>query len=173
MPFKQRSDSGDEYGVSSVKKRYTPTQALAKIQHYCAYQERSHKEVKNKLFSYGLYPSEVDELISQLITDGFLNEERFAKAFAGGKFRIKKWGRLKIKQELESQGLTKNCVLRGLKEIEDATYRETLKELIKKKASQSTEKNPFKKRDKVARYVIGKGYESELVWAFIKELIPL
>jgi hypothetical protein len=92
------------------KKRLTPTEALTKIQRYCAYQERSHKEVKTKLFEYGLYANQVDDLISQLITDGFLNEQRFAKAYAGGKFRMKKWGRLKIKNELEFLGLTKNCI---------------------------------------------------------------
>jgi regulatory protein len=99
------------------KIRLSPKEALVKIQSYCAYQERSHKEVKNKLFEYGLYASEVDELISNLIVDGFLNEERFAKAFAGGKFRIKKWGRLKIQQELEMLGLTKRNIARQLNQI--------------------------------------------------------
>jgi regulatory protein len=97
------------YRISSdaepgFRKRLTPAEAHAKIQRYCAYQERSHKEVKNKLYEYGLYPGQVDELLSQLISEGFLNEERFAKAFAGGRFRMKKWGRLKIKNELEFNG---------------------------------------------------------------------
>lgn len=152
------------------KKRYSPTEALAKIQRYCAYQERSHKEVKNKLFEYGLYASEVDELLSRLITDGFLNEERFAKAYAGGKFRIKKWGRVKIKNELEFLGLTKNCIQRGLNEIDSADYKKTLRLLLKKKSTQLTEENAFKKRDKLARYAIGKGYESEMVWEVVKDL---
>jgi regulatory protein len=77
-------------------KKITPTEAKGKIQRYCAYQERSHQEVRNKLYSFGLYSDEVDNLLTDLITDGFLNEERFAKAFAGGKFRMKKWGRIKI-----------------------------------------------------------------------------
>lgn len=152
------------------KKRYSPTEALAKIQRYCAYQERSHKEVKTKLFDYGLYASEVDELLSRLISDGFLNEERFAKAFAGGKFRIKKWGRLKIKNELEFMGLTKNCIQRGLNEIDAADYRKTLHLLLKKKSMLLTEENAFKKRDKLARYAISKGYEPEMVWQVVKEL---
>jgi regulatory protein len=153
------------------KKKFSPKEALPKIQSYCAYQERSHKEVKNKLFEYGLYASEVDELISTLIVDGFLNEERFAKAFAGGKFRIKRWGRLKIKQELEMLGLTKRNVTTGLKEIDSSDYSKTLKALIKKKASLITESNPFKKKNLVARFVIGKGYEAEMVWEMVKEFV--
>ncbi len=155
-----------------VKKRFTPTEALTKIQRYCAYQERSHKEVRNKLFEYGLFASQVDELLSRLITDGFLNEERFAKAFAGGKFRMKKWGRLKIKNELEFMGLTKNCIQRGLNEIEQADYKTTLKTLLKKKSEAVQETNLFKKRDKIARYAIGKGYEPELVWEYVRDLVP-
>jgi len=155
----------------SIKKRYTPVQSLAKIQRYCAYQERSHKEVKNKLYEYGLYSNQVEEIISQLITDGFLNEERFAKAYAGGKFRIKKWGRVKIKHELKALGLTKNCIQRGLNEIEQTDYSKTLKALLKKKLTESREENHFKKRDKVARFAIGKGYESELVWEYIRDLL--
>lgn len=171
MPAYKRPDSSDEFPASRIKKRFSPTEALAKIQRYCAYQERSHKEVKTKLFDYGLYSSQVDELISQLITDGFLNEERFAKAYAGGKFRIKKWGKLKIKNELEFLGLTKNCIQRGLKEIESVDYSKTLKALIKKKAAEIKEENPFKKRDKVARFVIGKGYEPDMVWEYVRDLM--
>lgn len=161
----------DQDPESRIKKRFSPTEALVKIQRYCAYQERSHKEVKNKLYDYGLYSSQVDEIVSQLITDGFLNEERFAKAYAGGKFRMKKWGKLKIKNELEFLGLTKNCIQRGLKEIEPADYFKTLKALIKKKSAESKEENLFKKRDKVARFVIGKGYEPELVWEYVRDLM--
>jgi regulatory protein len=157
----------DEFTLK--KKKLSPKEALVKIQSYCAYQERSHKEVKNKLYEYGLYSSEVDELISTLIVDGFLNEERFAKAFAGGKFRIKKWGRLKIKQELEMLGLTKRNIASGLKEIDSSDYSKTLKSLIKKKASLTAESNPFKKKNLIAKFVIGKGYEAEIVWEMVKE----
>lgn len=156
---------------ASKRKKLSPKEALAKIQSYCAYQERSHKEVKNKLFEYGLYSSEVDELISTLIVDGFLNEERFAKVFAGGKFRIKKWGRLKIRQELEMLGLTKRNIATGLKEIDSSDYSKTLKSLIKKKSAQTSESNQFKRRNLIARFVIGKGYESELVWEMVKEIV--
>ncbi len=152
------------------KKFYTPTQAFEKISSYCAYQERSHKEVRNKLYEYGLYRGDVEEILSRLITDGFLNEERFAKAFAGGKFRIKKWGRNKIVNELESLGITSKCIQKGLAEIESADYNKTLRNLLKKKLELTSEENIFKKRDKVGRFAIGKGYESELVWGLLKEL---
>ena len=154
------------------KKRFSPAEALAKITRYCAYQERSHHETRQKLFEYGLYASEVDELLSQLIQLGFLNEERFAKAFAGGKFRMKQWGRVKIQHELQAQGLTKNCIQRGLGEIDAADYRKTLQQLLRKKLAAVHEPNAFKKRDKVARFAISKGYEPELVWEYLKDLLP-
>lgn len=152
------------------KKRLSPAEAFAKLQNYCAYQERSHREVKQRLYDYGLYSSEVDELIARLITEGFLNEERFAKAFAGGKFRMMKWGKLKIQRELEMHGLTKNCIARGLKEIDQFDYQKSLTALIKKKWQQTAEPNAFRKKNRVARYAIAKGYEPELVWASIADL---
>ncbi len=152
-------------------KKLTPIEVKKKIYHYCAYQERSHQEVKNKLYDFGLPPYEVDEMISHLITEGYLNEERFAKAFAGGKFRLKSWGRLKIIQALEGKGLTKNCIASGLKEINESDYTNTVKSLIEKKTKQITEENPFIKRDKLAQYIIQKGFEPELVWRIVKETI--
>lgn len=151
------------------KKKLTPTEALAKIYKYCAYQERSHHEVKKKLYDYGLRTDEVDELLSKLITDGFVNEERFAKAYAGGKFRMKKWGRLKIEQELNALGLSRRCISSGMKEITDDDYQETLRHLLEKKNNLVTETDSFVRRDKLAKYAIGRGYEPDLVWRLIKE----
>ena len=162
---------GTRKNPGSKSKYLSPQEAVAKIQLYCAYQERSHQEVKRKLFDYGLRSDEVDQLLAQLITDGFLNEERFAKAFAGGKFRIKKWGRLKIENELEHRGLTKNCIARGISEIDSSDYSKALKSLLEKKAKQIVENNIFRKRNKVARFAIAKGYEPELVWEVVKELL--
>ena len=158
--------------IQKPESRLTPQECQAKIYRYCAYQERSHQEVKNKLFEYGLYTGEVDELLARLITEGFLNEERFAKAFSGGKFRIKKWGRLKIQRELSHRGLTENCIARGLKEIDASDYTTTLNAVIQKKAKQLVEHNLFKKRDRIARFAIAKGYEPELVWEAVKALLP-
>ncbi len=146
-------------------------EALTKIFRYCAYQERSHREVKKKLFEYGLPSHQVDEVLSHLITEGFLNEERYAKAFAGGKFRIVKWGRLKIQKELESSGVSPRNVARGLMEISTAEYAKTILHLIKRKSSQIVDENPYIRRNRVARFVIGKGFEPELVWEAVNDFL--
>ncbi|HPM31340.1 MAG TPA: regulatory protein RecX [Chryseolinea sp.] len=147
-------------------------EAKQKIFRYCAYQERCHSEVRNRLYTYGLYRNDIDNIIIHLISEGFLNEERFAKAYAGGKFRMKQWGKLKIQIELELRGLTKNCIAIGLKEIDTAHYNRTLEQLILKKRLLLEEDNTFVLRDKIAQYVIHKGYEPELVWSTIKAIIP-
>lgn len=151
-----------------MTKRLSVQEARRNIYRYCAYQERAHSEVRDKLYSYGLYKDEVEDLLTHLITEGFLNEERFAKAFAGGKFRMMKWGRLKITNELEARGLTANCIKSGLREINEEEYFNTLSGIITKRAGQSDEKDPFVKRDKVARFAIQKGFEPELVWRIVK-----
>jgi len=153
------------------KKISTASEALVKIFRYCAYQERSHREVKTKLFEYGLPSTEVEEIMSHLITEGFLNEERYAKAFAGGKFRIMKWGKLKIKRELESYGVSPRNIARGLAEINSSEYSQTLLRLVKKKLNQIKDDSIHKKKNKAARFVIGKGYESELVWEIVNDLM--
>lgn len=155
-----------------MPKRLSPEEAKVKILRYCAYQERSHQEVKDKLYSFGLYSSDVNEIISYLITEGFLNEERYAKAFVGGKFRMKKWGRLKIVRELEGKGLTANCIRIGLREIDQADYLKSLQSIIQKKSEEIDEQNLFAKRNRVARFAMQKGYEPELVWHEVKELLP-
>ena len=124
------------------------------------------------MYEFGLRSSEVDELLTDLITDGFLNEERFAKAFVGGKFRMKSWGRLRITRELEAKGLTGNCIKSGLKEIAEDDYQKTLITLIRKKWAMLEEENTFVLRDKVSRFVIQKGFEPDLVWSILKEEIP-
>jgi len=160
--------ASDEF-ESPRKKRHTPAEALSKMYRFCAYQERSHHEVRQKLFDLGLYAREVDELLSRLISEGFLNEERFAKAFAGGKFRMKHWGRVKIIHELEARGLTKNCIKAGLKEIDEADYQKALEEVLQKQSTRVEETDAFVRRDKIARYAIQRGFESELVWKVVRE----
>jgi len=153
-------------------KNYSPQEAREKIKRYCAYQERAHQEVRNKLYEYGLYKSDVEEIIVDLITEGFLNEERYAKAFAGGKFRMKKWGRLKITHALESKGLTANCIRSGLTEIDQEDYEQTLKDLLIKKTNEVEADNIYTKRDKLSKAVILKGYEPELVWKILRTVLP-
>ena len=154
-----------------MKKSYQLSSDIKpKIYKYCAYQERTHAEVRNKLYEYGLGSDEVDQLIAQLIGEGYLNEERFAKTFAGGKFRIKGWGRIKIIHELEAKGLTGNCIALGLKEINETDYVETLQALLQKKATTVQADDDFVRRDRIARYAVQKGFEPELVWRWIKEM---
>lgn len=154
---------------SKKTKTYTYAEAKAKVMAYCAYQERSQQQLRDKLYEYGLTPDEVENLIAELIGDNFINEERFAKAYAGGKFRIKKWGRNKIRQGLKLHKISDYCLRKGMTEIDPDEYYDTLKELIRKKAAGLREKDPFTLKTKLARYAIGKGYEQDLVWDAINE----
>jgi regulatory protein len=151
------------------KNDFSTSEIKQKIFRYCAYQERCHLDVRNKLYEWGVPKTVGDEILSELITQGFLNEERFAKAYAGGKFRVKSWGRNKITHALESKGLTPNCIRAGMQEIDEAEYREALQELIQKKSEQIVAENPYVRNERIANYVIQKGFEPELVWRLIKE----
>ncbi|MCU0382797.1 MAG: RecX family transcriptional regulator [Cyclobacteriaceae bacterium] len=150
----------------------TTTQAKQKLYRYCAYQERCHQEVKIKLEEFKVDPDTAEEIIGHLIKEGFLNEERFARSFASGKFRLKSWGKLKIVRELEQRNVSANCIKEGLKEITEFDYQETISALILKKANLAEEDNIFVMRDKIARYAIAKGFEPDLVWQQVKQLIP-
>ena len=145
-------------------KYHTPQQAFLKARDWCAYQECCQQEVRNKLYGYGMKTNDVEELIARLVSENFVNEERFAKAFAGGKFRIKKWGRVKIKQELKARRISDYCIQKGLKEIDNAAYTKTLKTLLNKKATEIKESSAIKKKYKLVRYALSKGYEQDLVF---------
>lgn len=138
-----------------------------KMQQYCVFQERSHQEVRNKLYLSGMYEEEVESIISKLIDEDFLNEERFAKAFAGGKFRIKKWGRVKIKAELKAHRVSDYCIKIALKEIDTEEYIKTLKEVLQKKGKEIKEKNVRLKQMKIVRFAMSRGFESDLIREFI------
>ena len=151
-------------------RKLTPHQALVKIQSYCAYQERSHFEVKEKLYSFGLYKNDVDQIMASLIIDNFLNEERFAESYASGKLRIKKWGKNKIKTGLILKKTSEYCIKKALKEIDDDEYLQILKQVIIKRNKLEKEKNPILKKSKVARYAMYRGFEQDLVWDTIRQL---
>jgi len=146
------------------KKRITDEKtALAKAEHFCAYQERSQQEVRNKLYELGMYPTGVESVISQLITGNFLNEERFARAYTQGKFNLKGWGRIKIKQGLKLKQVPDKLINKALQIIDGDAYLETLRKLIAKKIPQVTEKDAFKRRYKLQQYAMSRGYESDLI----------
>ena len=143
---------------------------LAKAQKFCDYQERYQQEVRDKLYSWDAKPDEVEQILCQLIEQDYICEERFARAFARGKFRIKNWGKTKIRQELKFRKISEYCIKQGFLEIPDEDYLETLKQVIEKKSHQlkSEKKSPLKQR-KIAVYVISRGFESDLVWGVLND----
>lgn len=146
------------------KKPLTPDQALQKIKHYCAYQERCHSEVKKKLYSFGLYKKEMDQILSQLIEENYLNEERFSIQFAGGRFRIKQWGRVKIKYELKQKQVSEYCINKALLAIDGKEYLNTLQKIFDAKLKTlKSEKNIFVKKRKLQDHLLQKGFETVLV----------
>lgn len=146
------------------RKIYSPEEALEKIKKYCAYQERAQQEVRDKLYSYGLHQRQVENLIAQLVTENFLNEERFALAFASGKFNIVGWGRIKIKMELQRKKISAYCINKALYSLDGNKYELALRKIIQKKFLSVKEKNLQKKNYQVARYAISRGFEPDMVW---------
>jgi len=146
-------------------------QALQKARHYCAYQERCHAEVKEKLYSFGLRKHDVEEAISRLIEENYLNEERFAVQFAGGRFRMKQWGRVRIRYELKQKQVGEYCIKKALASISEDDYDRTLADLAAKKwESLNNETEPFIRRQKVQNLLIQRGYEPDKVQAVITTL---
>ena len=143
----------------------TSTEARIKIAKFCAYQERCHQEVRDKLYRYGLNKEEVELIIYELIQNDFINEERFAIAYSRGKFIYKKWGRNRILLELKRRKISDYCIKKGMREIDEEDYFNTLKELIDKKFKTVKSENAYQRKHKVALYMIQKGYEADLVWS--------
>ena len=145
-------------------KKLSREQALPQVKQFCVYRERCHSEVKEKLYSLGLYKNDVEQLMAQLIEENYLNEERFAKQYAGGKFRMNQWGRVKIKYALRQKQVSDYSIKKGLKEISVTDYKKTLQKLAEQKSkSLKNESNVFSKRKKLQDYLLQKGYEGELV----------
>jgi regulatory protein len=137
---------------------------LQKAGMYCAYQERTQQEVREKLLSWGADVEEAEEVIAYLITQNYLNEARFARQYAGGKFRVKNWGRRKIRYALKSKGLSERCIEEALAEIGEEEYREAIEELVKRELNKATKvSNPLLKKKKVVDFLVQKGYEADLV----------
>ena len=144
-------------------------EAYLNAQHYCTYQERSQQEVRDKLYSLGMHSNDVENILADLITGNFLNEERFARAYAGGKFRINGWGKNKIRHGLMQKKVSPKCIELGLQAIDKDDYHAELKKILSQKLESKDEKNPLKKKHKAAQHAIGKGFESGLVWDVIRE----
>jgi regulatory protein len=154
-----------------MKKQYWPRdEAVINIQKYCALQERCHQEVRFKLIEHGIYGDILEELIADLISNDFLNEERFAKTYARGKFRMKNWGRNKIIHELKLRKVSNYCINEALKEIDENDYIQILEKIIEKKITSTTFTNQFDRLKKLTDFALSKGYEYEIIQDVIKKI---
>jgi regulatory protein len=149
--------------MAVLKKQLSKEEALQKLKHYCAYQERCHSDVKEKLFSLGIWKKDQEEVIATLIEEGYLNEERFSIAFAGGKWRVKRWGRVKIRYELKQRGISEYCIKKAMKEIEEEEYLEVLKKLVRERYNNLKGEGFLARKKKTLDYFIGRGFEADLV----------
>ena len=149
-------------------------QVYPKIANFCAYQERTHEEVRQRLAKFFVLPDDAEILITRLIEDKYLNEHRYAQTYVGGKFRIKKWGKNRILYELKRKNLSEYSIRSAMKEIKEADYKQTLQKLAQKKLeillNNGESISPILKK-KLAAYLIQKGYEPELVWEMVEEVL--
>ncbi len=160
-----------EYTGDQPKKKWTSAEARVKLATYCAYQERCQQEVRNKLAERGIFGDEAEELIVHMIEENFLNEERFAQAYVRGKFRIKKWGRNRILNELKFRKISEYCIKSGFKEIDAEEYWEEILRQVEKKYLLNVALDSYKRKTKTYTYMIGRGFESELVQEALEEVI--
>ncbi len=151
-------------------KYLSKSDALAKLQKFCAYQDRCHQEVRTKLLDLGIYGDDLEEIIYELISENFLNEERFAKSYARGKFRMRRWGRNRILRELKIRKISDYCIRKALMEIDETEYLQALHQVLQKRRELSKENNAFVRNNKLAKYAIGRGFEPHLVWESIKNM---
>ena len=164
MPFRRSS--------LQRKQQATPAEALKKAERFCAYQDRCHQEVRRKLYDLGLYGEDVDHVMAQLIEDRFLDEERFARSYARGKFRMKKWGRQRIERELKSRQVSAYCIRKGLSEIDEAAYAKTLRELLTERLERKgADLHPYARRGMLVDYALRKGYGMEESIRVARELV--
>jgi regulatory protein len=145
------------------KQQLTKEQALQKLKHYCAYQERCHSEVKEKLYNLGVWKRDHDDIIATLIEENYLNEERFAIAFAGGKWRVKQWGRVKIKYELKQKQVNDYCIKKALQQIDEEEYLRTMNKLATGKYAALQNEQYLVRRKKTMNYLVAKGFEPALI----------
>jgi regulatory protein len=143
---------------------------IAKLRHFCSYQERCIHDVELKLKEWKIEPKHAEKIIEQLTREDFINEERFARSFAGGKFRINHWGKTKIIFELERRQVPDLIIQIGLEEIDDEEYAGTLKEILQRKNREIKEKDPYKRKQKLIAYGLQKGFHYSLIRTTLEEL---
>ena len=153
-----------------AKKSITISEAKKNIEHYCAYQERCHKEVVNKLKDLGVIQNAIDVIVADLIQNNYLNETRFAQSFARGKFKIKKWGKVKIHRELNKREISEYNIKMGMKEISDSDYEETFNKLLDKKLSELSHLSEREQKRKVFNYLSYRGWEVEKIFEGLRKI---
>jgi regulatory protein len=151
------------------QKVFTVDEIKKKLEYYCAYQDRCHQEVEKKLSEFRLIPEAKELILIHLIQNDFLNEQRFAQSFARGKFRIKKWGKRRITQELKLRNITQYNIKSALKEIDGEEYYKTLNQIALAKKQSIKEMNPYKKRKKLYQYLYRRGFESNLIQEVLRD----
>ncbi|SHM40227.1 regulatory protein [Cyclobacterium lianum] len=156
VPEKENSDTG-------AKKKPGYAAALRRIASFCAYQERSHFEVRGKLEDWGLGPEEIGKLIARLEEQDFLNEKRFVDSFVRGRFGLKKWGKIRIRQELKMRQISEDLIRDSLAALDESEYEETLRFLAERKWKLTNEADPYKKKAKVSRFLLFRGFEADLI----------
>ena len=149
---------------------FTVTEAFEKMKNFCAYQERSQLEVRQKLYQSSFKGEDAEFVISELIKENFLNEERFARSFARGKFRMKQWGKIRIKLELQQKGISESCIRKGLSEIQDAEYQKVAAAMLKKLAKESKPKTQKEKWQLMSK-LRAKGFETDVIELVWKEIL--
>ncbi len=159
------------YTMQSKKLTYTIEEARKKLEKYCIYQDRCHQEIEHKLYEMNMIEEAKNIIILHLIEHNFVNEERFSKSYARGKFRIKKWGKQRIIRELKSRRISDYNIKSALKEIDEDDYLKTLETLTQNKIDAISEKNPYKKSQKVTNFLLYRGYENNLIYDMVKELM--
>jgi len=148
-----------------VSYRLSAEQIQRKIEHYCVYQDRCEQEVRNKLTQWHIAFEQQNEIVQQLIEDRFLDEERFVQSYVSGKFRMKQWGKVKIKQYLSFKNVAQELIHKAIEQIDPTEYSATLQRLIQQKhQSLSSEKDAWKRHNKIKSYLIGKGYELNAIY---------
>ena len=155
--------------MEKSKKFISGTEAYAKITKWCAYQERAQQEVRDKLYDFGLHKEEVEQLLTRIISEGFVNEERFAISFANGKLNQLGWGRVKIIYALKAKKVSDYCIKKAINSLDENKYIQILEDTFHKRNKMEKEKHPLKRKYKLMSYLASRGFEQDLIASIIKE----
>jgi regulatory protein len=153
------------------KKSFTVDEIKRKLENYCVYQDRCHKEVEQKMWEFHLIPEARELILLSLMKDNFLNEERFAKSYARGKFRIKSWGKQRIVRELKFRDISAYNVKTALKEIEETEYLKTIYRITENRNAVITESNIYKRKKKLIDFLMRQGFENDLIFKVVGEVV--